>query len=83
MRPRVVAVEIVLPYGLLLTFADRSVGMVDARAWVEAGEGIFTELRDPELFAQVRVDPDAETIVWPNDADVDPDTLYEEAHRIV
>ncbi len=27
------------------------------------------------------MDHEAGTIVWPNGADVDPDTLYEEAHR--
>jgi hypothetical protein len=43
--------------------------------------GVFAPLRDPALFAQVYVDHEAGTIVWPNDVDVDPDTLYEEAHR--
>ena len=83
MHPRVIAVEVIPPYGLRLTFADRSVGTLDARAWVEAEDGIFAELRDPALFAKVRVDAEAETIVWPNDADVDPEVLYEEAHRVV
>ena len=33
-------------------------------------------LRDPELFAQVRLDPEVRTVVWPNGADFDPETLY-------
>jgi hypothetical protein len=34
-------------------------------------------LRDLDLFNQVRIDPDVETLVWPNGADFDPATLHE------
>jgi hypothetical protein len=81
MHPRVIGVEVIPPYTLHLTFADGSTGTVDGRPWVEESQGIFAELRDPAVFAQVAVDHEAGTIVWPNEADVDPDTLYEEAHR--
>ena len=30
-----------------------------------------------ELFNQVRIDPEVETLVWPNGADFDPATLHE------
>lgn len=84
MHPRVTDVEVVPPYRLTLTFADGSAGTVDCSRWVlEKNAGIFAPLRDPALFAQVFVDHEAGTIVWPNGADVDPDTLYEEAHRPV
>jgi len=33
-------------------------------------------LRDLTLFNQVRLDPEIHTLVWPNDADFDPATLY-------
>ena len=33
-------------------------------------------LRDPDYFAQVRVDPEAGTIVWPNGVDLDPQVLH-------
>jgi hypothetical protein len=78
----VTAVEVVPPYGLNLSFADGATGFVDGTRWVLGKEpGVFAALRDPAAFAQVRVDDDWGTIVWPNDIDVDPDVLYGPAHR--
>lgn len=71
----------VAPYGLSLQFEDGSSGYVDARPWVEDSRGIFADLRDPAEFAKVFVNHESGTIEWPNGADVDPDALYEEAHR--
>ena len=36
----------------------------------------FAPLRDIRVFNQVRLDPEVHTLVWPNDADFDPATLY-------
>lgn len=33
-------------------------------------------LRDAALFAQMRLDPEARTVVWPNGADFDPEMLH-------
>lgn len=59
---------------------DASVGVVDLTPWIEGRTGVFAALRDPAFFAQVSVDPEAGTVVWPNGADLDPDVLYETAH---
>ncbi len=41
--------------------------------------GVFEPLKDPAYFARLRADAEAGTIVWPNDADVAPETLYARA----
>ena len=38
-------------------------------------------MRDPVVFAQVRIDPELGTLVWPNGADLDPDGLYAKLSR--
>jgi hypothetical protein len=40
---------------------------------------VFEPLADPAYFARVRLEPGAETISWPNGADIAPETLYERA----
>jgi hypothetical protein len=37
---------------------------------------MYGMLRDEELFKQVRIDAEVHTLVWPNGADFDPETLY-------
>jgi hypothetical protein len=34
-------------------------------------------LRDPAYFRRFTVNPEIDTIVWPNNADFSPDFLYE------
>lgn len=75
----VTGVEVVGGHRLRLTFADGVVGDVDFRdrEW----KGVLAPLADPAFFAQVRVDPEAGTIAWPNGVDFAPEPLYEEARR--
>jgi len=44
-------------------------------------KGIFEPVHDPTYFAKVRVDTEAATVVWPNGADLAPETLYDEARK--
>ncbi len=62
------------PYVVRVVFADGEVRDVDIEPLL--GGPVFAALRDPALFTQVAVDEYAETIVWPNGADLDPDVLY-------
>ncbi|MGH9277280.1 MAG: DUF2442 domain-containing protein [Acidimicrobiales bacterium] len=47
------------------------------------GEMFEPLVADHSRFRQVRVDPDAGTIVWPNGADISPRTLYAESKPAV
>ena len=38
---------------------------------------VFEPLRDPAYFARVGVDSVLGTVVWPNEADLAPEALYE------
>jgi hypothetical protein len=73
--PSVVSVEQTGPYRLRLRFDDGAEGEIDIRN-TTTFEGVFEPLNDPAFFAQVRVDEDAGTIVWPNGADLDPLVLH-------
>ena len=72
---RILSFDIVAPYTLRVRFDDNTEQTVDFRP-VLAGE-LYGLLRDLELFNQVRIDPEVETLVWPNGADFDPATLRE------
>jgi hypothetical protein len=62
------------PYKLRITFDDGLVQEIDF--WpILAGE-LLLPLRDPEFFKQVRLDPEAENLVWPNGMDFDPSQLH-------
>lgn len=72
---RVQSFERVGPHALRVAFADGSEQTIDF-APVLRGE-LYGPLRDPEVFGQVRLDPEVHTLVWPNGADFDPATLHD------
>jgi hypothetical protein len=82
MYPDIVSVKVLAHYVVELMFADGTKGAVDLSARIGDGRGVFAPHKDPAFFAKVRVDPEAGTIVWPNDTDLDPDVLYEAAHGL-
>lgn len=61
-------------YKLKITFSDGIVKIADLEKHLD-GE-IFIPLKNPEYFKTVRVDPEIDTIVWENGADLSPDFLY-------
>lgn len=79
MIPRVVEVKPLPNCCLWVRFLDRTTGTVILAQ--ELWGPMFEPLANPEVFNQVRVDPELKTVVWPNGADLAPEFLYRVAQR--
>ena len=75
----VTGVEVIGDHRLRLTFEDGAVG--DIAFGDHEWRGVFEPLRDPARFAEVSIDEQMGTIVWPGGLDMAPEPLYEEAKR--
>ncbi|MDO9117135.1 MAG: DUF2442 domain-containing protein [Nitrospira sp.] len=63
---------------LRVTFVDGTTGTVDLRNFLNAPQiqgTVFEPLRDPAVFAQMRVAMGV--VQWPNGADLAPDAMYD------
>lgn len=78
MNPRVQTVQATDDYQLILQFTDGQQGIYDCTPLLDFG--VFKELRDKQYFKRVTVD--SGTVVWPNEQDICPDTLYLEAVKV-
>jgi hypothetical protein len=67
-------------YVVHVRFEDGTTADVDLSYLLDYG-GVFEPLRDPTYFARLRADAEAGTIVWPNDADIAPETLFAHAQQ--
>ena len=72
---RVTSFERTGTWTLRVCFDDDTEQVIDFAPVLQGA--LFAPLRDPALFAQVRLDADAHTLVWPNGADFDPATLHD------
>jgi hypothetical protein len=63
-------------YRVWLRFRDGTQGEVDFRSHIRGF--IFQPLKDLSFFRRFRVDPELQTLSWPNGADIAPETLYDE-----
>jgi Protein of unknown function (DUF2442) len=63
-----------------VTFTDGTERDMDLDPYIGTGP-VFAPIRNkPELFRQVYVDLETETLTWPNGADIAPETLYYEGN---
>jgi len=77
-----IGVKAVVPqndYTLLLTFENNEERILDMKPYLEIGP-VFWALKDIRMFNTVRIS--ARTIVWENNADLDPEILYESSIKI-
>jgi hypothetical protein len=72
---RVTRFSIVGPYTLAVGFSDNTEQRIDFEPVLRGA--LFEPLRDLATFNAVRLDDEAGTLVWPNDADFDPATLHD------
>lgn len=72
---RVTSFELLAAYTLRVKFDDDTQQTIDFEDVL--GGDLYRPLRDPALFDQVRIDPEVHTLVWPNGADFDPETLHD------
>lgn len=58
------------------TFSDGAVKEIDLSEVIGRGDA-FAPIRDRrEIFEQVRVNPESNTVEWPGEVDLDPEVLY-------
>ncbi len=67
-------------YTVYVRFEDGTAACLDL-SYLTAYGGVFEPLRDPDYFRRLRADREAGTIIWPNQADIAPETLYAHAQR--
>jgi hypothetical protein len=72
---QIISFEKVDAFILRIQFDDGLEQVVDFRP-ILARE-LYAPLRDMNLFNQVSIDLQVHTLVWPNGADFDPDTLHD------
>lgn len=73
---RVTEVQALPGYRLKVRFRDGTIGTTDLSRLITGEQaGVFAALRDPKLFAQVRVECGA--VTWPGGPDLAPDAMHE------
>lgn len=65
-----------------LRFADGLAADIDLSYLLDYGP-VFEPLRDVEYFRELRITEFGDTIEWPNEADIAPETLYDHVQRAV
>src|SRR5436190_10576189 len=76
LHPRVKSVKWRTGHVLEITFLNGKKGVVDFWPHIAGKGGLLKPLESVAFFKQVKVQPEFKTLVWPNDADWDPDILY-------
>jgi len=76
--PEVVGVRAVKPltgFTVHVVFTDNTERDIDLEPYLQGP--VFETIRnDPKVFASVFVDPIGQTLAWPNEVDIAPETLY-------
>ncbi len=74
----VISVTPIDNYKILLIFGNGEKRQLDMNPFLD--KGIFQELRDISIFNTVKVSFDS--IEWENEADIDPEILYQYSEKL-
>ncbi len=67
-------------YKIKVRFENNEVKLVDLGPHLDGP--VFEPLKELSYFKTFKVNPDVDTVTWPNDADFSPEFLYEIGERI-
>lgn len=71
------SVQVLTGFNVHLTFTDGTERDIDLEPYLWGP--VFEPIRNkPEMFSRVFVDPIGQTLAWPNEADIAPESLYYE-----
>ena len=65
-------------YRIEVTFEDGASGIVDFSKYLSKG-GVFEKFNDMEFFKNFRINEELGVLIWGDEVDIAPETLYAEA----
>lgn len=65
-------------YKIEVTFEDGAAGIVDFEKYLEKG-GVFNKFKDIDFFKNFSINEELGVLVWEDEIDIAPETLYAEA----
>lgn len=78
MEPQLKSVKAHPDHRLTLSFSNGETRIFDMSPYLD--KGVFKQLKNWELFRQAKISWD--TVVWPNELDIAPETLYLESKSV-
>ncbi len=71
----VIRVKCLDDFRLELTFDDGKSGILDCKPIIARG-GVFSRLRNPEVFGRAKVNEELGVVTWDDEVDIAPETAY-------
>jgi len=71
----VITAKLLNDYRLEVVFEDNKRGIIDFSEYLSKG-GVFEKFKDINFFRNFTVSKDLGTIIWGNEIDIAPETLY-------